>query len=69
MKFICMASMHLIEYNNEEHALILIFNFFQQILKLEQINLAEEALSYKKCVADMNEMSSIIMSKCKYLPF
>ncbi|WOH03074.1 hypothetical protein DCAR_0522466 [Daucus carota subsp. sativus] len=34
-----------------------------KILKLEQINLAEEALSYKKCVADMNEMSSIIMSK------
>lgn len=68
VKFKFMGSMHLIEFNNEKHALIIIFNFLQQLLKMEQIKLAEEALSYKKSVGDMNEVNSIIMSKCKYLP-
>ncbi|KAK1353886.1 kinesin-like protein KIN-14Q [Heracleum sosnowskyi] len=36
-----------------------------KILKMEQIKLAEEALSYKMCVEDMNEVNSIIMSKFK----
>lgn len=61
------ASLHLIEYNNEKHVLIFIFNFLQQILKMDQIKLAEEAWLYTKCVGDMNQMSSIIMSKCEYL--
>ncbi|CAH2068556.1 unnamed protein product, partial [Thlaspi arvense] len=34
-----------------------------KILKMDQIKLSEEALSYKKFVADMNDMSCIIQSK------
>ncbi|KAL8144863.1 hypothetical protein AgCh_003179 [Apium graveolens] len=37
-----------------------------KLLKMEQIKLAEEALSYKKCVGDMNEANSIIMSKLNH---
>ncbi|KAI8552295.1 hypothetical protein RHMOL_Rhmol06G0255500 [Rhododendron molle] len=34
-----------------------------KLLKMDQIKLSEEALSYKKCLVDMNDMSSIIQSK------
>ncbi|KAI8005885.1 Kinesin-like protein KIN-14Q [Camellia lanceoleosa] len=34
-----------------------------KLLKMDQIKLSEEALSYKKCMVDMNDMSSIIQSK------
>ncbi|PSS16051.1 Kinesin-like protein [Actinidia chinensis var. chinensis] len=34
-----------------------------KLLKMDQIKLSEEALSYKKCLGDMNDMSSVIQSK------
>ncbi|CAL5406091.1 unnamed protein product [Camellia sinensis] len=34
-----------------------------KLLKMDQIKLSEEALSYKRCLVDMNDMSSIIQSK------
>ncbi|KAF7141639.1 hypothetical protein RHSIM_Rhsim06G0183600 [Rhododendron simsii] len=34
-----------------------------KLLKMDQIQLSEEALSYKKCLVDMNDMGSIIQSK------
>ncbi|XP_059661323.1 kinesin-like protein KIN-14Q [Cornus florida] len=34
-----------------------------KILKMEHVKLSEEALSYKKCMLDMNDMSSTIQSK------
>ncbi|GFZ05160.1 di-glucose binding protein with Kinesin motor domain-containing protein [Actinidia rufa] len=34
-----------------------------KLLKMDQVKLSEEALSYKKCLVDMNDMSSIIQSK------
>ncbi|KAM7503823.1 hypothetical protein LguiB_002727 [Lonicera macranthoides] len=34
-----------------------------KLLKMEQIQLSEEALLYKKCLGDMNDMSSTIQSK------
>ncbi|GAV78676.1 Kinesin domain-containing protein [Cephalotus follicularis] len=37
-----------------------------KIMKMEQIKLSEEASAYNKCVADMNEMSSIIQSKISW---
>lgn len=40
--------------------------FILQIMKMEQIKLFEEASSYKKCLADMNEMSSTIQSKSMF---
>lgn len=33
---------------------------------MEQIQLSEEALLYKKGLGDMNDMSSTIQSKCKF---
>lgn len=36
-----------------------------KVLKLEHINLSQEVSSYKKCLADMNEMSSTIQSTMK----
>ncbi|KAG5232205.1 kinesin protein [Salix suchowensis] len=36
-----------------------------KVMKMEHIKLSEEALSYKNCVADMEEMSSTIVSTMK----
>ncbi|CAK9151811.1 unnamed protein product [Ilex paraguariensis] len=36
-----------------------------KILKMDQLKLSEEALSYKKCLAEMNDMCSIVQSKIK----
>lgn len=53
-------------YSNENILTHSEFCFSQQILKMEQIQLSEEALTYKKCLGDMNDMSSIIQSNCKF---
>lgn len=37
--------------------------FILQIMKMEHINLFEEALAYKKCAAEISEASSTIQSK------
>lgn len=37
--------------------------FILQIMKMEHIKLFEEASTYKKCTADMSEVSSTIQSK------
>ncbi|KAJ0044453.1 hypothetical protein Pint_04966 [Pistacia integerrima] len=37
-----------------------------KIMQMEHIKLAEEASTYKECLADMNEMSSIVQSKIKH---
>ncbi|XP_031281405.1 kinesin-like protein KIN-14Q isoform X2 [Pistacia vera] len=37
-----------------------------KIMQMEHIKLAEEASTYKKCLADMNEMSSIVQSEIKH---
>lgn len=43
-------------------------SFIQQIMKMDHIKLSEEALAYKKCIEDMNEVRSTIQSTCKYMP-
>ncbi|KAB5527450.1 hypothetical protein DKX38_021297 [Salix brachista] len=40
-----------------------------KVMKMEHIKLSEEALSYKNCVADMEEMSSTIVSTSRYNVF
>lgn len=32
-------------------------------MKMDQIKLSEEALSFKQCIADMTDMGSLIQSK------
>nr|GME06320.1 kinesin-like protein KIN-14Q [Ipomoea batatas] len=36
-----------------------------KIMKMDQIKLSEEALSFKQCIADMTDMGSLIQSKMK----
>ncbi|XP_031112655.1 kinesin-like protein KIN-14Q [Ipomoea triloba] len=36
-----------------------------KIMKMDQIKLSEEALSFKQCIADMTDMGSLIQSKLK----
>lgn len=38
-------------------------NLFKQIMKMDQIKLSEEALSFKQYIADMTDMRSLIQSK------
>lgn len=43
----------------------LLRSFVSQIMKLENIKLSEEALAFKNCFVDMNEMNSKIQTACK----
>lgn len=42
-----------------------LIKFTQQIMKMEQIKLSEEATAYKKCLQDVNNISASIQSKSK----